>query len=127
MTDTTVQLQSPSEYYGGKVNLSGGRSFTVGADGKVWVPAIVILELLALGFWPLQQAGSPSGGAVQYVHTQAVTSTHWIINHNFGYKPASVRTLNAGSIEVYGTVTDVSNYQVTVDFNVALSGIAIVE
>lgn len=58
-----------------------------------------------------------------YLHTQAMPSTTWTINHNLGYRPA-VELLDAGSQEIDGEIAHPSANQTVVTLNPATAGIA---
>lgn len=67
--------------------------------------------------------GPPGLAGTQYVHTQAVPSLFWVIDHNLGTTPAVTITDSAGS-EVRGEVTHNSANRTTLTFSAAFSGIA---
>lgn len=66
---------------------------------------------------------STGGSDANYLHTQTVPSTTWIINHNLDKYPAVTIVDSAGS-EVEGAVQHVSRNQVVLSFNVAFGGSA---
>jgi len=68
-----------------------------------------------------------SGGAgLPYVHTQASASASWTVNHNRGWKPASVSVLTPGGIEMNADVVHVSNTQILVNFAAPQTGSVLV-
>lgn len=88
-----VQLQGPSRLYGARLNLSAGRSYTVGPTGLVTVDPRAIEELLNMGFWP-----APS-------FSPFIEDSHFLGNFSFGdATPHLVGVMNAG---VYNPVARV--------------------
>lgn len=49
-----------------------------------------------------------------YEHLQAPSSAFWIVNHNLGRSPASVRVLSAGGVEISCDVVETSINQLTI-------------
>jgi hypothetical protein len=67
-------------------------------------------------------------GTITYIHTQAVASTTWTINHGLGWKP-NVSVFDSGGTQIGGTVVHVSDTQLTISFTLgggayAVSGYA---
>jgi hypothetical protein len=58
-----------------------------------------------------------------YVHTQALASDVWTVNHNLGRKPA-VTLLSTGGVEFDGQITHVSVNQLVVSLSSAVAGTA---
>lgn len=59
-----------------------------------------------------------------YIHTQAVAQTTWTINHNLGKLP-SIRMKDGSGNNLVGQVTSDTANSMTVEFNVAVDGVAI--
>lgn len=59
----------------------------------------------------------------RHVHTQAVASSTWTINHTLDGKP-SVTIVDSANTVVFGEVQYVSNSQVVVVFSAPFSGFA---
>lgn len=66
------------------------------------------------------------GRQKSYEHDQGPASATWVIIHNFGYSPASVRAVDTGGIEIVGQVEDVDNNTLTIKFNASFSGKAFI-
>ena len=64
-----------------------------------------------------------SGNTRRHVHTQAMVSDTWVINHSLGGKP-SVTIVDSADTTVVGEVTYNSNSEVVVNFTSAFSGFA---
>jgi len=60
-------------------------------------------------------------GDLSYTHTQSVASTSWAITHNLG-KFASVQTVDATGVRIYGRETHNTPNQVTVLFTESITG-----
>lgn len=67
--------------------------------------------------------GNPA--TVFYVHTQAVPSATWTINHNLGGNPTAV-VLDSAGTQCEGTFSYPSNNQMVITFTAAFSGTAYV-
>jgi hypothetical protein len=66
--------------------------------------------------------GRDGGGASSLEYVQSVAAAQWTINHNFGYRPSSVRILNTSGREIEGQVTDTTLNQTVINFAAALAG-----
>ena len=66
------------------------------------------------------------GNAQVYVHTQSVASDTWTINHNFGRKPSSVRSVLLSGDTIHGVLEDVDANTVKIYFDTAYQGEAYV-
>lgn len=60
---------------------------------------------------------------ISYVHTQSVTSTSWVVNHNLNFYPNVTVVDSAGTI-YEGEITYTSSNQLTLTFSTGLSGTA---
>lgn len=58
----------------------------------------------------------PGGAGAPFVHTQSAASAAWTVNHNRGWKPASVSVLTPGGVEMNADIIHVSNNQILVNF-----------
>lgn len=65
------------------------------------------------------------GANVFYVHTQAVASDTWIINHNLGAEPTAV-VLDSAGTQCEGTFSYPSKNQMVITFTAAFTGTAYV-
>jgi hypothetical protein len=85
--------------------------------GGVW---LIILTNL--------QAGAPTqGGAAKYIHTQALASLSWTINHALNSSTVQVSCMDATGLQVFpNTVQVTTANQVVVTWLVAQAGTAIV-
>jgi len=72
-------------------------------------------------------APGPQGGAAQifYVHTQAVASATWTINHNLGGEPTAV-VLDSAGTQCEGTFSYPSKNTMVITFTAAFTGTAYV-
>lgn len=63
------------------------------------------------------------GGTVvsSYVHTQAVASATWVVNHNLGFRP-SVELTDTGGNEIVAEVLHVTNNQTNIYLTDAITG-----
>lgn len=57
-----------------------------------------------------------------YEHVQASAATTWIVNHNLGRSPSSIRVLSAGGVELHCDVVETSLNQLEVSLLVAQTG-----
>lgn len=85
----------------------------------------------------VQEAGNPivniilsggivsSGADLNYVHTQQVASTTWVVNHNLN-KFASVMVVDTADTGVIGQVHYNSKNQITLTFSAPFSGKAFI-
>ena len=60
-------------------------------------------------------------GRVSYIHTQGVSSSTWVINHNLGFNPNLTVQDSAGTI-YEGEITYTNLVSLTVTFSSAFSG-----
>ncbi len=74
--------------------------------------------------WLASLSGSGSGAGAFYEHQQALASTTWTINHNFGRK-ASISLFTVGGVVVMGQITNINNNQSVASFATAIAGYAI--
>lgn len=58
-----------------------------------------------------------------YTHVQNVTANIWTVNHNLGKKP-SITILDSAGSEVVGAVQYISDNQVVISLDYAISGTA---
>jgi hypothetical protein len=72
-------------------------------------------------------APGPQGNAAQvfYVHTQAVSSAIWTINHNLGAEPTAV-VLDSAGTQCEGTFSYPSKNTMVITFTAAFTGTAYV-
>lgn len=68
--------------------------------------------------------GDPGDAATQFIHTQAVSSDTWTVNHNKGARPNAV-VYSVGWVEIEATITHVSENQLTVHLNLPQAGFVI--
>lgn len=68
----------------------------------------------------------PAGAGQPYVHTQSSALATWTVNHNRGWKPASVSVLTPGGIEMNADIVHVSNTQILVNFAAPQTGSVLV-
>jgi hypothetical protein len=61
-----------------------------------------------------------------YVHSQMSASDEWIVNHNLGALPRSVRCLTAGGVEFIADVVDQTTTQLRVYLAAPTSGTCVV-
>ena len=73
--------------------------------------------------WVEVGAGAGSGD-LNYVHTQTASNSHWNITHNLGKMP-SVQVLDGSNHVVESEIIHIDNNTLSVNFNVAFAGIAI--
>ena len=66
-----------------------------------------------------------SSAAVFYVHTRAVASATWTINHNLNAEPTAV-VLDSAGTQCEGTFSYPSKNQMIITFTVAFAGTAYV-
>ena len=78
-------------------------------------------SLYALAVYPGASTVVPGTGDLNDTHTQTVASATWTHTHNLG-KFASIQTFNAAGVRIYGTETQVSVNEITVEFGEALTG-----
>jgi hypothetical protein len=93
------------------------------------IPQIVVINetptitIAAPG--PQGPSGAFSPSDIFYVHTQAVSSATWTINHNLGGQPTAV-VLDSAGTQCEGTFSYPSNNQMVITFTAAFSGTAYV-
>jgi hypothetical protein len=68
--------------------------------------------------------GDPGDSASRYVHTQALASETWLVNHNFGFFP-SASVFTTGGLEIEAEVQNLNVNQTEIRLSVAMSGYAI--
>jgi hypothetical protein len=61
--------------------------------------------------------------AVSYRHTQSSVSTTWTITHNLNFRP-NVTVFDSANTMVEGSITHISNTQLSVSFSAGISGTA---
>lgn len=88
-------------------------------DAIIIKPITPIVEITAPG--PQGQAG----GQIFYVHTQAVASAVWTINHNLNGEPTAV-VLDSAGTQCEGTFSYPSKNQMVITFTSAFTGTAYV-
>lgn len=66
-----------------------------------------------------------AGGEIFYVHTQAVPSNTWTINHNLNGEPTAV-VLDSAGTQCEGTFSYPSKNQMVITYTSAFSGTAYV-
>lgn len=76
------------------------------------------------GQWPATPSFNlGSGAAARYIHTQAIASSTWTVNHGLGTNP-NIVIVDSSNTHLFGDVTYVSNSQVILSFSVPFSGYA---
>ena len=80
------------------------------ASRAVDLPVIIV---------PLAEGGGASGPA--YIHTQAVASDLWIINHNLGYRP-DFTLYTVGGVQFFAGIDHPTLNQTRVTLGAALAG-----
>ena len=60
---------------------------------------------------------------VSYTHTQASVSSTWTITHNLNFRP-NVTVFDSANTMVEGSITHISNTQLSVTFSAGISGTA---
>jgi hypothetical protein len=71
--------------------------------------------------WLASLKGEKGDNGTTFTHTQIQASTEWIVVHNLNKKPSVTIVDSSGSI-IYSDVAYDSLNQVTIKFNVAMSG-----
>jgi hypothetical protein len=74
---------------------------------------------------PQGPAGQFTPSDIFYVHTQAVASAIWTINHNLNGQPA-VTVLDSAGTQCEGTISYPSSIQMVITFSAAFTGTAYV-
>lgn len=69
------------------------------------------------------RSNGAAGNTRRHIHTQALPSDEWVIEHTLGGKP-SIMVVDSADTVVIGEVTYNSNTQVTVTFTAPFSGYA---
>lgn len=64
-----------------------------------------------------------AGMAGTYLHTQAIASSSWNVNHNLGFKP-DVATYSNGGLEFVAEVLHISDNQLTITLAAPTAGFA---
>jgi len=72
-----------------------------------------------------EEVGSGAGGDANYIHTQSTPLPQWSITHNLGKRP-SVQIANSAGALVEAEITHINDNSITVDFNVSMTGVAII-
>ena len=106
---------------------TGARAVTFTASGSssiIKAGSQATLEAVAVHVGMQGGKGDKGDDGGSFTHTQTIATTSWIVNHNFGYRPA-VQTLTMGGIEFLGEVLHVSANQAIVYFDSPSSGLAI--
>lgn len=70
--------------------------------------------------------GPMGPGATVYSYVPPSPLALWVVNHNLGYYPSSVRVLSPGGVEVNAEVVDISINQLQIIFSSAQSGRALI-
>lgn len=70
---------------------------------------------------PQGPQGPGGGSAASYLHDQQVADDVWTIPHALGFFPA-VNTFDTAGDEIEGEIAHIDNNNLTVSFNVAVSG-----
>lgn len=68
----------------------------------------------------------PAGAGAPLVHVQAAPLASWTINHNRGWRPASVTVLSPGGVEVDAEIVHVSVNQTVINFALPYAGSALI-
>lgn len=89
-------------------------------DAIIIKPIIPIVEVTAPG-----PQGASASAQIFYVHTQAVPSAVWTINHNLGGQPTAV-VLDSAQTQCEGTFSYPSANQMVITFSSAFTGTAYV-
>jgi hypothetical protein len=84
-------------------------------------PVVPVITVSAPG----PQGPSGAAGSVFYVHTQAVASAVWTINHNLNGNPTAV-VLDSAGTQCEGTFSYPSGNQMVITFSSAFTGTAYV-
>ena len=88
-------------------------------DAIIIKPVTPIVEIMTPG--PQGQ----QGGQIFYVHTQAIASAVWTINHNLNGEPTAV-VLDSAGTQCEGTFSYPSKNQMVITFTSAFAGTAYV-
>lgn len=88
-------------------------------DAIIIKPIVPIVEITTPGPQGAQ------GGQIFYVHTQAVASAVWTINHNLNGEPTAV-VLDSAGTQCEGTFSYPSKNQMVITFTSAFTGTAYV-
>jgi len=70
-------------------------------------------------------ASGPAGNGAAHDQTFSAAAS-WTVNHNLGRRPAAVRVLSDGGIEVIAEIIEISTNQLIVQFAVPQSGRCVV-
>ena len=93
---------------------------TVENTAIIVAPVVPIVEITAPG-----PQGPSTAASVFYVHTQAVSSSTWTINHNLNGNPTAV-VLDSAGTQCEGTFSYPSKNQMVITYTSAFSGTAYV-
>ena len=77
---------------------------------------------LASGRWTTLASGF---NGTSFIHGQTIASTTWVIDHNLGRYPI-VQTFNLSFTEIEGLVSHVNLNTTRVEFNIPVTGIALI-
>ena len=91
---------------------------TVENTAIIVAPVVPIVEITAPG-----PQGPASAANVFYVHTQAVSSSVWTVNHNLNGNPTAV-VLDSAGTQCEGTFSYPSLNQMVITFTSAFAGTA---
>ncbi len=69
------------------------------------------------------EKGDPGVSGAGFGYTQALPSAVWTIAHNLGFRPAA-SAYTVGGVEMWGTVTHISNDVLQFDFSTPVAGTA---
>jgi len=72
---------------------------------------------------PQGPQGPPGINGTGFDFTQSTPSAVWTIPHNLGTRP-TVSAVSVGGVEMWGTITHLSNNVVQVDFSTPIAGTA---
>jgi hypothetical protein len=88
-------------------------------DAVIIKPIIPTVTVTSVG----PQGPSGSAAAIFYVHTQAVSSAVWTINHNLNGQPTAV-VLDSAGTQCEGTFSYPSSSQMIITFTAPFTGTA---
>ena len=80
---------------------------------------------LWLNITPVTTTLPVSGGVtlIDFIFTQSIASTTWVINHNLNRHP-SVTIMDASNTIIFGDITNTSLNQIILNFSIPVSGSA---
>lgn len=91
------------------------------SNGETIIVQPIVPQVLVTAPGPQGPAGTAA--SVFYVHTQAVASATWTINHNLGGEPTAV-VLDSAGTQCEGTFSYPSKNQMVITFTSAFTGTA---